>query len=255
MTTLEAESLTEVWDHYRETRDLDHRNQLVLHYSSLVRYVAAKVAVGLPKSVDRDDLVSYGHFGLMEAIESFDKDRGVKFETYAVPRIRGSIIDELRKIDWVPRSVRAKLREYERVRSQLLYELGREPEDAELAMAMGVEVSYLWALANQANFATLSDLDETSDEHASLGDITFDRNSNPEDLFASSTEITDLLAEAINSMPERYQTIIALYYLQEMTLAEIGEVLGVTESRVCQLQSRVLQTLRDTLSQGVLSAA
>jgi RNA polymerase sigma factor FliA len=255
MTQLAREELAEAWITFHETRTREHRNQLVVHYDSLVRYVAAKVAVGLPRSVDRDDLISYGHFGLMEAVESYQFDRGAKFETFAIPRIWGSIIDELRKIDRVPRSIRAKLRDYERVKNELFHELGHEPTEAELSMAMGLTVEGLRALAGHQHTSTLSSLDEQSDEHTTIGEIAQDRAGNPEDLFGASIEITDLVAEAISTMPERYKTILALYYLQELTLAEIGKVLGVTESRVCQLQGRVLQYLRDALSQGALAAA
>jgi len=248
------DELAQVWSDYLGTHDRELRNRLVVHYDSLVRYVSAKVAIGLPRSVDRDDLVSYGHFGLMDAVESYQEGRGAKFETFAIPRIRGSIIDELRKDDRVPRTIRAKLRDLDRVRNDLFHDLGREPTSEELSLAMGMDVAELRKLDNHAQTAILSSIDEQSDEHTTIGEIVLDRASNPEDIFGS-TEVAELVAEAINSMPERFKIIIALYYLQELTLAEIGRVLGVTESRVCQLQGRVLQYLRDALAQGALAAA
>ena len=251
---MENEALDEAWRSFRGDRNREARNQLMLHYTGLVRMVAAKVARGLPSMVDRDDLVSYGMFGLMETLESFDESRGFKFETFAAPRIRGSIIDELRKIDMVPRSVRSKIRDAEKVRTELQLEFNREPTDEEIALSLGVSIHDLWQLQGQAHAAQLASLDDGDDERASISELKFDVASNPEDLFAA-TEITDLMADAINTMPERYKTILVLYYLQEMTLAQIGEVLGVTESRVCQLQSKVLASLREALGHGVLSAA
>ena len=254
MSPMTKDEAALVWADYLETRDLDLRNCLVVHYDSLVRYVSAKVAIGLPKSVDRDDLVSYGHFGLMDAVESYRPDRGAKFETFAIPRIRGSIIDELRKDDRVPRTIRAKLRDLDRVRNELFHELGHEPTNEELALAMGLDLKEVRKLDNHAQTAMLASIDEQSDEHTPVGEVVQDLNANPEDIFGAM-EVTDLVAEAIGSMPERFKIIIALYYLQELTLAEIGQVLGVTESRVCQLQGRVLQYLRDALGQGALAAA
>lgn len=253
---METEALVEAWRVFREDRTTEARNHLMLHYTGLVRMVAAKVGQGLPSMVDRDDLVSYGMFGLMETLESYDPARGVKFETFATPRIRGSIIDELRKLDRVPRSVRSKARDVERVRTELQVELNREPVDEEIALQLGVTVHELWSLQGEVHAATLASLDDGDDsDRASLSELTFDRSSNPEELFGASGEIADLMADAINAMPERYKTILVLYYLQEMTLAQIGEVLGVTESRVCQLQSKVLACLRESLGHGALSAA
>lgn len=251
---MENEALSEAWRSFRGDRNREARNQLMLHYTGLVRMVAAKVAQGLPSMVDRDDLVSYGMFGLMETLETYDPARGVKFETFATPRVRGSIIDELRKLDPAPRSVRSKIRDIEKVRTELQVEFSREPTDEEIALSLGVTVHDLWKVQGQAHAATLASLDDHDGERASISELTFDASSNPEDLFAVG-EVADLVADAINTMPERYKTILVLYYLQDMTLAEIGEVLGVTESRVCQLQSKVLSSLREALGHGALSAA
>lgn len=257
MAHMEQDALAGAWSEYKAGGDLEIRNRLVLHYTSLVRYVAAKVASGLPAQVERDDLISYGMFGLMDAIDKFDLDKGVKFETYAVARIKGSIIDELRHLDWVPRTVRSKARDIDRVQNELHATLGRPPEDAEMATALGITVAEVWAIQSQTNSSYISSADEThdhGDDVATIYSSTFDPAANPEDLFATS-EIVDILAHAVDTMPQRSKTILVLYYLQEMTLAEIGEVLGVTESRVCQLQSKVLQSLRDALGAGVLAAA
>jgi RNA polymerase sigma factor for flagellar operon FliA len=253
MAKLEPEVLTEAWILYKETGHIDHRNRLVLHYTSLVGYVAKKVGGGLPSTVDREDLISYGMFGLIDAIKKFDLDKGVKFETYAVTRIRGAIIDELRDLDWVPRSIRSKAREIDSAREELERELGRPAEHNELAQHLGLSLEDYWHLASQANATVV----ESRDQHAdgeSVYETTFDPLSNPEDLFQAS-EITELLGEAISTMDERSKTILVLYYLEDMTLAEIGQILGVTQSRVCQLQSKVLQALSGVLGQGGLAAA
>lgn len=257
---MDIEALGEAWQEFRETGDLEARNQLIVHYAPLVRTVAHKVAVGLPAHVDRDDLVSFGTFGLIEVLSSYDPDRAVKFETFATPRIRGSILDALRKLDPVSRSVRSKVRDIESARAELQIEMGREPSDQEIAMQLGMSVHELWSLQGQAHAALLSSLDEdgSSDDPASarvsVSETLYDISSRPEDIFEVS-EITELMAEAINTMPERHKQILVLYYIEEMTLAQIGEVLGVTESRVCQLQSKVLVSLREALGQGVLAAA
>lgn len=247
------QTVDEAWESFREDRNIEARNQLMLHYSGLVKMVAAKVGSTLPNMVDRDDLISYGMFGLMDTLESYDPGRGVRFESFATSRIRGSIIDELRKLDRVPRSVRSKIRELTKVRANLQAKLGRDPTDQEAADLLGVTINELWLIHGEMHTSTIDSIDQDDDRPASslmVQDIT----ANPEDLFAVG-EITELVAETINQMPERYKTILVLYYIHEMTLAQIGEVLGVTESRVCQLQSKVLIFLRDTLGHGTLSAA
>lgn len=253
MTQLDAEVLDEAWSLYKMTNAIEHRNRLVLHYTSLVTYVAKKVSKGLPPMVDLDDLISYGMFGLMDAIQKFDLDRGVKFDTYAVTRIRGAIIDELRDLDWVPRSIRSKAREVEKAREELEGSLGRPAEHGELAQHLGLSLEDYWMLASQAQASVVESRDQHMDGD-SPHETTFDPLSNPEDLIQAS-EIAELLSEAISSMDERSKTILVLYYLEDMTLAEIGHSLGVTQSRVCQLQSKVLQALGGVLGQGGLVAA
>lgn len=251
---LEREQLAATWVEFKERGDLEARNALVLHYTSLVRVVAIKIAAGLPRMIDREDLISYGFFGLLDAIEKFDLEKNIRFETYAVTRIRGSIFDEIRALDWVPRGVRAKARDLESAESQLHARLGRPPEDLEIAEHLGVTLVELWALQTQTeNSQMASFYNDFGGEEGGETRQHMDPTSDPADLYVTQ-EVVDLLADAIESMPQRSKTILALYYLQEMTLAEIGEVLGVTESRVCQLQSKLLQTLHGALSQGVMAA-
>jgi len=258
---LEPATLEQAWADFKIAQDPEARDALVLHYTSLVRIVAAKIGAQLPKTVDREDLTSYGLFGLLDAIEKFDPAKAVRFETYAVTRIRGSIFDEIRSLDWVPRTVRAKARDIERTEGELHVTLGRPPTDAEIATHLGVTLIELWHIQTQTEAGRVGSFydelhNESGDyaEKLSVARATSDRASNPEDLYAT-LEVADVLAEAIDAMPQRFKTILVLYYLHEMTLAEIGEVLGVTESRVCQLQSKLLQTLHEHLAHGLATAA
>lgn len=247
----DPEALSQIWLDFKVDGCIEARNKLAVHYVSLVRVTALKVAAGLPAMVDREDLVSYGIFGLLDAIDKFDLEAGVKFETYAVTRIRGSILDEIRSLDWVPRTIRAKTREVERAESELAMKLGRPAEDPELAEYLGVSIEEVWRLRSQSSqAATVIGYDTEGQDEWSRGEgfSKHDPVANPEDIYLSQ-EIVDLLAGAIENMPQRSKTILALYYFHEMTLAEIGEILGVTESRACQLQSKLLQSLHLNLAE------
>jgi RNA polymerase sigma factor for flagellar operon FliA len=249
MDTDDPGELDRLWQEYKAAGDTKRRDALIVHYSPLVKYVAGRVAVGLPQNVDQADLVSYGIFGLIDAIEKFDLDRGFKFETYAISRIKGAIIDELRSIDWVPRSVRAKARALEKAYSKLESELHRTPTDAELADALDVTDAQLQQTFSQISFIGLVALDETLSgagdrgESVSLGDTVADAGPGPMAAYEVE-EMRHILADAINSMPEREKIVLTLYYYEGLTLAEIGEVLGVTESRVCQIHTKSVIHLR-----------
>lgn len=255
---LEPEVLEGTWLQYKATGDIELRNALMLHYAPTVRYVAGKISETLPAMVDRDDLVSYGMLGLMDAIEKFDIDKGVQFQTYGVTRIRGEIYDQIRALDWVPRSVRSGAKTIGKVKGELMNELGREPEHHEVATRLGMSMQDYWAFNSAArtprvgtfgNYASHEDPDSPYEQ-----DSVWDPSMNPEAL-AETGEVIGLVAEAVNDMDQRSKTILVLYYLQEMTLAEIGKKLGVTESRVCQLQSKMLSSLRDSLGSGSLAGA
>lgn len=257
---LDPEALAGAWAEYKFAGDQEARNALILHYTSLVRAVSRKIAAQLPRNVDKEDLMSYGLFGLLDAIEKFAPEKGVKFETYAVTRIRGSIFDEIRGLDWVPRAVRAKARDVERAETELHAKLGRPPEDAEIADHLKVTLIELWTIQTQTDAGQIGSFYDTL--YGEDGDFAerlsvrrnFDPSNNPEDLYGNS-EVSEMLAGAIDSLPQRFKTILTLYYLYDMTLAEIGSILGVTESRVCQLQSKLLSTLHDSLAQGLAAAA
>lgn len=239
--------VTGLWQDYKRVGSPELRNELIVHYASLVRAVASRVFTGLPNTIDRDDLISYGNFGLIDAIEKFDLAKGVKFETYATTRIKGSIIDALRSQDWVPRSVRAKAKNIEASVADLSVKFGRPPDDAELAAHLGLTIAEVWAMQSEGNVRQVAALDEHGDDdRPSVSDSLFDISSNPEDILLVG-EVEHLLVRAVDCMPNRDKTILVLYYVEEMTLAQIGELLGVTESRVCQLQGKLLHALRAAL--------
>ncbi len=250
--TDEQRALAELWAIYKGTASPVSRDRLILHYSALVRYVASRVSVGLPQNVEQADLVSYGIFGLIDAIDKFEMDRGIKFETYAIRRIRGAIIDELRSIDWVPRSVRAKARAVETAFGSLEADLGRAPTDAEMAKALEMSESDLQGIFAQVSFVGVVALDDVYNrgergETTTLADTIADKNEGPSSLYESE-ELRQALASAINRMPEREKIVLTLYYYEGLTLADIGEVLGVTESRVCQIHTRAVLQLRGKLA-------
>ena len=250
---MEEDGTSRLWAEYKATGDRHQRDQLIVLYSPLVKYVAARVAVGLPQHVDGSDLVSYGIIGLIDAIDRFDPVRQVKFETYAIPRIRGAIIDELRATDWVPRSVRAKARSVEQAYSTLEASLLRTPTDAEVAAELGISVRDLQEILRQVSFVGVAALDEVfmvggeRTERTTLGDTIADSSDGPVALFEDK-ESKEILGQAIMGLGERERKVLSLYYYEGLTLAEIGEIFGVTESRVCQIHTKAVLQLRSRLS-------
>jgi RNA polymerase sigma factor for flagellar operon FliA len=246
-------ALEALWGEFKDQESQDARQRLIVHYSPLVKYVASRVATGLPANVEQADLVQYGIFGLMDALDKFDRGREIKFETYAIPRIRGAIIDELRSLDWVPRSVRSKARDVEKTHSQLENRLGRAPTEEEMAQKLGVDVddfrNTLLEIANSSVLA-LDDLWTVSDPEGgqvSLLDTIRDPHAVDPEEAIDTVELKDRLAEAIESLPDRERLVVALYYYENLTLREIGEVLGVTESRVSQLHTKAVLGMRSHL--------
>ena len=222
-------------------------------YSPLVKYVAGRMSSGLPAHVEEADLISYGLLGLINAIERFDLTREIKFETYAITRIKGAIIDELRALDWVPRSVRARARDIEKAHAKLEHQLHRTPTDEEMAKELKISVEEFQEALVKISTSTVVALDElwavsdSSGDAVSLLDTIHDENApDPEALLAQS-ELKDRLADAIAALPEREKLVIALYYYENLTLREIGEVLGVTESRISQLHTKAVLRLKSRL--------
>jgi RNA polymerase sigma factor for flagellar operon FliA len=254
----ERDELARLWDEFKQSeasgaRD-SARERLILHYAPLVKYVASRVATGLPSSVDQADLVSYGMFGLIDALKKFEPSRGNKFETYAIPRIRGAIIDELRAMDWVPRSVRFKQREIEKALADLESMLKRQPTDKELSERLGMSLQELHEVITQISFVSVLALDETVSvgadrgEKVSLVDTLADKGFDPS-TGVESQETRGLLAAAINELSEREKIVVTLYYFEGLTLAEIGGILGVTESRVCQIHTKAVGVLRGQMTE------
>ncbi|MGE5691652.1 MAG: RNA polymerase sigma factor WhiG [Pseudomonadota bacterium] len=247
------EDTTKLWREYRRSKDPKVRDRLILTYAPLVKYVAGRLGSGLPAHVDDDDLVSYGLLGLIGAIERFDPDRDIKFETYAIARIKGSIIDELRALDWVPRSVRSRAREIERAIADLESRLGRAPTDEEISGKLGVSVEELNESLSEIGRTSIAALDELwtvssgGDQVALIDTIEDEQGPNPQSAL-DETEMREAIADAISRLPEREKLVVTLYYYEELTLREIGEVLGVTESRVSQLHTKAILRLKARLA-------
>ena len=249
-------ALRELWESFKKTGEMAQRERLILHYSPLVKYVAGRVGVGLPPNIEQADLVSYGIFGLMDAIDKFDLERAIKFETYAISRIRGAIIDELRAIDWITRSVRFKAREVEKAYASLEAQLHRTPSESEVAAEMGIGLDDLHQIFSQVSFVNVVALDELlsvggeKGDKLSLVDTLEDHKAEDPVLAFESEETKYLLAKAINTLPEREKIVVTLYYYEGLTLAEIGQVLGVTESRICQMHTKAVLQLRGKLAEN-----
>ena len=229
-------------------------------YSPLVKYVAGRMGSGLPAHVEEADLISYGLVGLISAIERYEPEREIKFETYAIPRIRGAIIDELRALDWVPRSVRARAREIEKANVKLEHQLQRAPTDEEMAGELGIEVDEFQESLIQISNSTIAALDElwtvsdSSGDQVSLLDTIQDPSAPDPAKVMDATDLKDRVADAIARLPEREKLVIALYYYENLTLREIGEVLGVTESRISQLHTKAVLRLRSRMQDEDLTA-
>jgi len=248
---LSETDIEEYWERFKKHGDEQAREGLILHFSPLVKFVAGRVGVGLPRNVEQSDLISYGMFGLIDAIDKFELERNIKFETYAVNRIRGAILDELRALDWVPRSVRARAREIQRSLDELEHRLKRSATEEELAEHMGIPLDtlkdHLGEIAG-LGFVALDELLDPADRgSASVGDMLSDAKMGaPGDSFEQA-ETRHFLTDAINRLPERERLVVTLYYYEGLTLAEIGSVLGVTESRICQIHTKSVMSLRNRM--------
>ena len=259
--TVKTEDTTYLWREFKRTGDQGLRDRLILTYAPLVKYVAGRLGSGLPNHVEESDLVSYGLLGLISAIERYEPSRDVKFETYAVTRIRGSIIDELRSMDWVPRSIRARARDIERTIGALESALGRAPTDEEIAAKLGVTVEELGDSLLDISRSSIAALDELwtsssgSGDPVALVDTIEDPLAAAPEAELAVTEIKEVLGDAIAALPEREKLVVTLYYFEELTLREIGEVLGVTESRVSQLHAKAVLRLKARLAGSQARAA
>jgi RNA polymerase sigma factor for flagellar operon FliA len=261
MSRLEEHQVRELWSRYKHGGDQSARDRLILAYAPLVKYVAGRMSNGLPAHIEESDLISYGLLGLIGAIERFDPAREIKFETYAVSRIKGSIIDELRSLDWVPRSVRSKAREIEKICALLENRLHRAPTDQEIAAELGVSVDDFQQSLSQIANTSIVALDElwaisgSDGDQSALIDTLEDPKSKDPSRMLDLSEMKSRLAAAIDALPKREKIVIALYYYENLTLREIGEVLGVTESRVSQLHTKAILRLKGRLRDEVEPAS
>ena len=233
-----------LWLKYKETKSVDLRNAIAEHYLPLVRIVCGRLAMSLPPHLDRDDLLSSGFFGLLDAIDRFDPTRNIKFETYAGMRVRGAMLDYLRSKDWIPVSMRQRIRKYEQTICRLENELGRSATDVELAAALEISVEELQTLVNQCNSATVVPLEEYLKTDTAEAVDTNPANST--ELF----ELKDMLAKAIDRLPEKERTVVSLYYYEELTLKEISLILHLTEARISQLHTKAIFRMRGYLAQN-----
>lgn len=244
----------ELWDDFTQERQPSLREKLILQYAPLVRYVIERLAINFPVVLDNDDVYNCGIIGLIHAVDRFDPSRGVKFETYAISRIKGSIIDELRNLDPVPRSTRKFARQIEQAYAELHEELGRPASDTEVAARLGIDIETLSALTVQLSCTTIS-LDNSYDSDDGGDSVSFaetieDKSSpNPTQWFEKQ-ELAEQLADILGQLPERERLVLALYYYEELTLREISKVMEVSESRVCQLHTQAVMRLRAFLKGG-----
>lgn len=230
-----------LWKSYCASHETVIRDRLVEHYLPLVNIIAGRLAINLPTHVDRDDLISSGFFGLLDAIERFDYERGNKFETYAGVRIRGSMLDYLRSRDWIPVSLRQKIRKYEQTLAKLEGELGRSATDEEIADSLEITVDELHSLVTQLNVATIIPLDDYIKSEASHPGIE-----DPSGAF-EARELQNVLADAIAKLPEKEQQVVSLYYYEELTMKEISLIMKLSEARICQLHTKAVFRLRGAL--------
>lgn len=235
----ESESL---WKEYGKTHAKELRDRLVENYLPLVNVIAGRIAISLPSHIDRDDLISSGFFGLLDAVERYDLKRQNKFETYAGVRIRGAMLDYLRSKDWIPLSVRQKIRAYEKCVSELEGNLGRSATDEEIADAMGLSNEDFLRVVSQINVATVIPLDDYMRTETAINAAP-----SPQET-VEKKERQQLLAKAIDRLPERERQVVSLYYHEELTMKEISLVLSISEARVCQLHTKAIFRLRGYLA-------
>ncbi len=243
----------ELWREFKKTKSIAIRDKLIRQYMPLVKWVAGRVSTGMPDSVEFDDLVGFGQFGLLDAIEKYDPDKNVKFKTYATTRIRGAIFDELRELDWVPRSVRQKSREIEDAIVNLEAKLGRTASDAEVAESLKMSEDEYHRTIMKVSGTSILSLNEVwysgdDNDSMSIGDSIEAPNSLNPDVIAEREEIKKVIAQAISELPEKEKMVIVLYYHEDLTFKEIGEVLEVSESRISQLHTKANLRLRAKLT-------
>jgi RNA polymerase sigma factor for flagellar operon FliA len=250
-------NIEKLWKEYKEGGSKVAKDKLLVEYAPLVKYIASRLALNLPQSVDRKDLSSAGILGLIKAVETFEPERGFKFETYAAHKVRGAILDELRALDWIPRSVRQKARDLQKTFSKLENELGRPPYDDEVCKELDISMKEYEEILSDVAPATIISLEESLPDRSTdakelrvIDTIEDPGSSNPlREL--GFLEVKEILKEAIANLPEKEKLVVALYHYEELTLKEIGVVLDITESRVSQIHSKAILKLRARLLQRI----
>lgn len=238
---------SELWVRFKEHHDRSAKDALILHYVELVKIVAGRLYVNYHAHVEYEDLVSYGILGLIDAIEKFDLDKNVKFETYANFRIRGAVIDQLRSLDWIPRSMRHKYRQMEEVMERLQAAHGSAVDDALVAQEMGISREELSKLLSEFTVFTMVSLEEKIEENSNFSVKSHHPDANPEASYMER-ETKTLLKDQVDALPEKERMIVDLYYYSELTYKEIAAVMGISESRISQLHTKAMMRLKSALS-------
>lgn len=248
MEQLEHDDIS-LWHEYKKSNSPEIKEELILKYAPLVKFVAGRIGIYFGGNVEYDDLVSYGIFGLIDAIEKFDIDKGVKFETYASLRIRGAIIDSVRNLDWIPRSLRQKSKEIEKLYAEIEHELGHTATDEDVAKKLGVSVEEFAKMLNDINITSLVSLDEFLEQNYDHGISPKETSKDlqPEG-YIEKNEIKNILGRSIDLLPEKEKLVISLYYYEDLTLKEISAIMNVSESRISQLHTKAILRLKGRLN-------
>ena len=235
-----------LWEAFAKTRNADAKEKLIIHYSAMIKYVVGRMSIYVGSALDFDDLVSYGVFGLIDAIDKFDYHKGAKFETYASLRIRGAVLDGLRQLDWVPRSTRQKNKQLDDVYTALESELGREPTNEDLADRLGMSLDEVDEELKKSSLISLVSFDDYVENNQEAAKELESDESSPETAF-DQKELQDILAGAIENLTEKERMVVTLHYFEELTLKEISQLMQVSESRVSQVHSKAMLKLRTRL--------
>ena len=249
---MNTDSRQKLWEEYSRKRTPELREKIIIEYAGLVKLVAGRFSMYLGNNVDYDDLVGYGIFGLIDAIDKYDYSKGYKFETYASLRIRGAILDQIRKMDWIPRSIRQKQKKLENVYKSLETKYGREINDEEVAQELDISVEELENWQNQTKITNIISLDEFLEQGSeSKNEQYFATTFDQPDKIVERQELKEMLIKALDSLTEKEKMVITLYYYEELTLKEISKILEVSESRISQLHTKALQKMKKILGMNI----
>ncbi len=249
MSASDLQRQRELWKKYSESKDPVVKEQLIIEYADLVKFVAGRLSIYFGSNVEYDDLVGYGVFGLIDAIDKFDLSKNVKFETYASLRIRGAMIDAIREQDWAPRSLRKKGKDLEKAYSMVENQLGRSATDQEVADKMGITIDELHKLLQQVNMSQMISLEDFLDQNRETGfdPLSMSREMTLPEQRLEVVEVKEMLADTIDKLPEKERLVVSLYYYDELTLKEISVIMKVSESRISQIHTKAILRMRGKL--------